>query len=87
MDRFALKFSLGYITAADETAMLADQTTSHPLNRVSPCISREDLLWLKNRHIGSIFARSYNDTVSISPVLHARLKVFDLEQAHVVPWP
>ncbi len=49
MDRFALKFSLGYITAADETAMLADQTTSHPLNRVSPCISREDLLWLKEQ--------------------------------------
>ncbi|MCK5069672.1 MAG: AAA family ATPase, partial [Desulfocapsa sp.] len=31
MDRFALKFSLGYIEASDEAAMLADQAVAHPL--------------------------------------------------------
>lgn len=49
MDRFALKFSLGYIEASDEAAMLADQAVAHPLDSVSSCISRKDLLWLKQQ--------------------------------------
>ena len=49
MDRFSLKFSLGYIEASDEAAMLADQSVAHPLDTISSCISREELLWLKQR--------------------------------------
>ena len=47
MDRFALKFSLGYVTPAQESAILADQMTTHPLDDVQPCVDRQDILLLK----------------------------------------
>ncbi|MEN8189079.1 MAG: MoxR family ATPase [Thermodesulfobacteriota bacterium] len=47
MDRFALKFSLGYVEPEDEVAILEDQSSGHPLDSLEPCIDRDELLGLK----------------------------------------
>jgi MoxR-like ATPase len=49
MDRFALKFNLGYVDAAEETAILSDQTHSHPLQTLEPSVHRDEILWLKQQ--------------------------------------
>jgi MoxR-like ATPase len=47
MDRFALQFSLGYVSAEQEAAILTDQETRHPLESIGACASLADLLVLK----------------------------------------
>ena len=47
MDRFALKFSLGFVSLLDEVDILASQIASHPMEDVRPCVSAEELLALK----------------------------------------
>ncbi len=47
MDRFAMRFSLGYISAEDEAAMLTDQGNGPPVDSVRPCVTAEDVLRLK----------------------------------------
>ncbi len=49
MDRFALQFSLGYVSPADEVQILADQMQSHPLDRIKPCISLSEAIALKQQ--------------------------------------
>lgn len=49
MDRFALRFSLGYISPQEEAAILTDQTKSHPLDSLGPCATKEEILALKNQ--------------------------------------
>ncbi len=46
LDRFAMKFSLGYVPLAQEIAILNAQGTQHPLDNLQACISFEDLLML-----------------------------------------
>jgi MoxR-like ATPase len=47
MDRFALRFGLGYIPADAEAALLDDQRTGHPLARLAPCAGVDDILALR----------------------------------------
>jgi MoxR-like ATPase len=49
MDRFALQFSLGYVAAEDEMAILTDQGHRYPIDELSPCLSKEQILTL-TRH-------------------------------------
>jgi MoxR-like ATPase len=44
MDRFALKLSLGYLSPEQEVEMLSAQNASHPLSRIMPVTSVEDVL-------------------------------------------
>jgi MoxR-like ATPase len=44
MDRFALKLSLGYVSAEQEVEMLSAQNAKHPLERISPVASVDDVL-------------------------------------------
>jgi MoxR-like ATPase len=44
MDRFALRFSLGYVSQAQEVAMLLAQNAGHPIITVKPCVSLADVL-------------------------------------------
>jgi MoxR-like ATPase len=46
MDRFMVQCALGYVSAAEEAAILADQADSHPVDTLEPVICREDLLEL-----------------------------------------
>ncbi|WP_299486601.1 MoxR family ATPase [Acaryochloris sp. IP29b_bin.137] len=47
MDRFALQFSLGFVSPADEIKILTQQLEEHPIQRVQPCISLEEIFTLK----------------------------------------
>ncbi len=44
MDRFAMQCGLGYVSAADEAMILADQRESHPVDAMEPVLSREEVL-------------------------------------------
>ncbi len=47
MDRFAMRFSLGYVSAEDEASVLKDQNQGHPIDEVRPCVGIQDVLDLK----------------------------------------
>jgi MoxR-like ATPase len=46
MDRFAIQCKLGYVTAAEEAAILADQADSHPVDTLTPVASRDEIMEL-----------------------------------------
>ncbi|NIR29103.1 MAG: MoxR family ATPase [Gammaproteobacteria bacterium] len=43
MDRFGLRFSLGYVTPTEEVAILSDQARRHPLEGIGPCVTRAEV--------------------------------------------
>jgi MoxR-like ATPase len=47
MDRFAMQFDLGYISIADEVAVVTAQNGSNPIDHVKPCVSLEDIMRLR----------------------------------------
>ena len=47
MDRFALQFSLGYVTPEQEVAILSAQMDNHPLEKLGGVVSAADVLTLK----------------------------------------
>ena len=47
MDRFAMRFKLGFIDADNEVLILSDQNKQHPIETLIPCINREEVLNLK----------------------------------------
>ena len=49
MDRFALKFSLGYISPEEEVEVLSDRLQSSPIDKIKPCISIEEAIALKEQ--------------------------------------
>jgi len=48
MDRFALRFTLGYVSLEQESAILDDQSQGHPLDGLQPCADVTDLLALRS---------------------------------------
>jgi MoxR-like ATPase len=48
MDRFAMQFTLGYVSPAEEVAILTAQEHNHPLNELTPCATLGDVLALKH---------------------------------------
>ena len=46
MDRFAMKFSLGYVSPDQEVDILTDQKRRHPIDDIVPCVTREDISFL-----------------------------------------
>lgn len=49
MDRFALQFSLGYITPEDEVKLLSEQIKNHPIELLTPCVSLEEIVNFKEK--------------------------------------
>jgi MoxR-like ATPase len=47
MDRFAMQFTLGYVSPAEEVAILTAQEHNHPLEDLQPCATRADILMLR----------------------------------------
>ncbi|MFP6807008.1 MAG: MoxR family ATPase [Pseudomonadales bacterium] len=43
MDRFAMRFELGYVSAEDEIKILESQVHEHPLTRIKPCLDSQDI--------------------------------------------
>ena len=48
MDRFAVRLSLGYVSAEDEVAVLSAQEQEHPLARIFACIGVDDVVRLRS---------------------------------------
>ncbi len=48
MDRFALRFSMGYVPLEAEMEVLADQRHNHPIQDLAACITKDDVLQLRN---------------------------------------
>ncbi len=48
MDRFALRFELGYVDVAQEVAILDDQHDGHPLDSLTACVARGDMEQVKH---------------------------------------
>lgn len=49
LDRFALKFSLGYVSQEQEVAILQNQSQQHPVDSLQACISLVELQQLQAR--------------------------------------
>lgn len=49
MDRFAMRFKLGYVDAATEVDIMSEQNKNHPLESIGPCVSRNEILELRKR--------------------------------------
>ena len=49
MDRFALQFSLGYVSADEEVAILTHQMERHPLESITACVTKADIATLSRR--------------------------------------
>lgn len=43
LDRFALRFGLGYVSAEEEVAILSSQIERHPLENLAPCLDLQDI--------------------------------------------
>ena len=48
MDRFALRFSLGYVAASEEVQILSDQSTRHPLDSLEAVSNHADIERLRD---------------------------------------
>lgn len=46
MDRFTMQCTLGYVSAAEEAAILADQADGHPVDRLAAVATRDEVLEL-----------------------------------------
>jgi MoxR-like ATPase len=53
MDRFAVRLSLGYVSAEAEVAIVNAQEQAHPLDTLQPCVSAQDVRALK-QHVKNI---------------------------------
>jgi MoxR-like ATPase len=49
MDRFAMRFSLGYVSKAEEISILGRQQQRHPLDKLQAVASPEEILGLRER--------------------------------------
>jgi len=49
MDRFSMRFSLGYVSRDDEIDIMTRQDKSHPLDSLKPCLNKEEVLQLKQK--------------------------------------
>jgi MoxR-like ATPase len=47
LDRFAMKFSLGYVSNAQEVAILNSQGSKHPLDTLTACITLNEMRFLQ----------------------------------------
>jgi MoxR-like ATPase len=49
LDRFAMKFDLGYVSAEQEVAILNSQGSHHPLDALTTCVTLEELDFLRQQ--------------------------------------
>ena len=51
MDRFAMRFSLGYVSEEEELEILSSQAVSHPIDVLQPCLSLDEVRAIKTAAI------------------------------------
>jgi MoxR-like ATPase len=59
LDRFTMRFRLGYVTHDKEVAIMTAQIHGHPLDQIRPCVNRDDVLELREH----IFATRISDEI------------------------
>ena len=47
MDRFAMRFKLGYVEQDEEVAILTEQNRNHPINNIKACVNKNDVIAFK----------------------------------------
>src|SRR5665213_3816757 len=47
MDRFAMQFTLGYVSPAEEVAILTAQEHNHPIDELKPAVTLAEVIALK----------------------------------------
>ena len=47
MDRFAMRFDLGYVDENCEVEILSEQATNHPLENITACTTKDDIMALR----------------------------------------
>ena len=47
MDRFAMRFKLGFVDAEDEVLIISNQSEAHPINSLQACINKQDIEAIK----------------------------------------
>ncbi|MEX2354141.1 MAG: MoxR family ATPase [Gammaproteobacteria bacterium] len=78
MDRFALRFELGYVDEDLEVTILTDQENTHPITRIQPCAGKDDIIHLRQRattirvseEIKHYIVRIIRETRAVSGVLN-----------------
>jgi MoxR-like ATPase len=48
MDRFSMRFELGYVDLSQEVSILSEQNKTHPLDELKPCVNLNDVLAAKS---------------------------------------
>lgn len=68
LDRFCLKFSLGYISPEAEVNILSAQMEGHPIDYIQPCVSLEDAIALRQKttqiRVGAAMKRYVIDIIN-----------------------
>jgi len=59
MDRFTMRFKLGYVKLEEEIRIMTAQMRGHPLDRIRSCVTRDEVLDLRER----IFAIRISDEI------------------------
>ncbi len=49
MDRFSMRFSLGYVSQDEEVSIMDKQNKHHPLDDLKPCINKDDVINFKKQ--------------------------------------
>jgi len=49
MDRFAMRFELGYVSEEEEVEILTEQNSSHPINTIQACAGKADVVRLRQQ--------------------------------------
>ena len=78
MDRFAMRFELGYVNAEEEVAILTEQNNTHPINHLRPCAQKADIVRLRqsvssvrvSEEIKHYIVRIIRETRSVAGVLN-----------------
>lgn len=47
MDRFAMRFKLGYVEQDEEVVILSEQNRIHPIENIHACVNKDDVIALK----------------------------------------
>lgn len=49
MDRFSMRFGLGYVNQDEEIAILEGQNSTHPIEELTACVNKTDIIHLKRQ--------------------------------------
>ncbi len=70
LDRFLLKFVIGYPEAADEVKIITDRKKSNPINDVRAVVSKEEILFVRNQvseiYVDDIISKYIVDLVQLT---------------------